>query len=125
MRTFIPFVPVLFVTAACSSSGGPGGSGGSSGGHDAGSDAPTLVMTDKGPVQGTLMGASRLFFAIPYAAPPVGDLRWKPPAPHAPWTSPVTAIQAGSSCGQLDALTSKSFDSTSAEDCLTLNIWTP
>jgi para-nitrobenzyl esterase len=82
-------------------------------------------MTDKGPVQGTVSGASRLFFAIPYAAPPVGDLRWKSPAPHAPWTTPVSAIQPGPACGQLDALTSMSFDTTTSEDCLTLNVWAP
>jgi para-nitrobenzyl esterase len=43
--------------------------------------APTVVQTDRGPVQATPRGAIRSYFAIPYAAPPVGDLRWKPPAP--------------------------------------------
>jgi para-nitrobenzyl esterase len=102
--------------------GGTGGSAGTGGGPAA---APTFVMTDKGPVQGTVSGSSRLFFAIPFAAPPVGDLRWKPPAPHAPWTMPVAATAPGPACGQLDALTAMSFDTSSSEDCLTLNVWAP
>ncbi len=115
MRHFIAFAPVLLMVAACHGSAAA----------PPAEDAPTLVMTDKGPVQGTVSGASRLFFAIPYAAPPVGDLRWKPPAAHAAWTTPVSALQPGPACGQLDALTSMTFDPTTSEDCLTLNVWAP
>ena len=88
-------------------------------------DAPTLVMTKDGPVQATVTGSTRVFFAIPFAAPPVGDLRWKPPAPPAPWTTPIAAKSPGPECPQLDALTSTMLDSTSSEDCLTLNVWAP
>lgn len=126
MRHLLAFAPLFLLAAACgSSSATPSGSGGSGGGATTADDAPTLVMTDKGPVQGTVAGASRIFYAIPYAAPPVGDLRWKPPAPHATWTTPVSAAQPGPACGQLDALTSMSFDTTTSEDCLTVNVWAP
>jgi para-nitrobenzyl esterase len=82
-------------------------------------------MTAQGPVQAMVTGSTRAFYAIPYAAPPVGDLRWKPPAAHAPWTTPLAATGPGAECAQLDALTSSMFVSTSSEDCLTLNVWAP
>ncbi|HKU43552.1 MAG TPA: carboxylesterase family protein, partial [Polyangiales bacterium] len=43
---------------------------------------PTLATTDKGIVIGKLVGQTRQFLGVPYAAPPVGNLRWKAPAPE-------------------------------------------
>ncbi len=104
---------------------GTGASSGTGGAGGAAADAPTLVMTADGPVQGSVTGATRVFFDIPFAAPPVGDLRWKPPAPPKPWTTPIAATAPGPECAQLDALTGTMFDATSSEDCLTLDVWAP
>jgi para-nitrobenzyl esterase len=102
--------------------GAAGGSGGAGGGG--GEAAPLLVDTGKGPVEGTLLGTTRTFLGIPYAAPPTGDLRWKSPAPHAAWKDKLQATAFGHSCSQMGALSSK-FDTNSGEDCLTVNVWTP
>lgn len=99
--------------------GGAGGSGGGGGNGD-----PTHVVTDKGPVKGAVMGDTRVFLGIPYAAPPVGERRFKAPAPHDAWTDEIDATARGPACAQLSAL-SPSFDSSSSEDCLTLNVWAP
>jgi para-nitrobenzyl esterase len=102
---------------------GSNGSTSSSSGSGGG-DEGTLVMTDTGPVQGTIAGESRVFLGIPYAEPPVGDLRWRPPAPPTPWTDPILATTLGPKCAQLGAI-DPTFDATSDEDCLTLNVWAP
>jgi para-nitrobenzyl esterase len=109
--------PTLLLAAACDDTG-------SSTPAPAPKPGPTAINTDKGPIQGAIVGETRAFLGIPYAAPPVGDLRWKPPQPHAPWTEPLDATQKGPRCPQLSALSSD-FDGTSKEDCLTLNVWTP
>src|SRR5487761_1798915 len=60
------------------------------------------VATDRGSVQGTLSsdGHVRAFLGIPYAAPPVGPLRWKPPMPAAKWKGVRQATAFGSHCMQ-------------------------
>jgi para-nitrobenzyl esterase len=108
-------------TTSSSSTGGAGGSGGAGG---TGGAAPTLIQTDKGPVQGIVVGHTRAFLGIPFAAPPVGPLRWKPPQPAASWTTPLDASKKGPECAQLVELGNQP-DSSSSEDCLTLNVWTP
>src|SRR5262249_8962131 len=72
---------------------GGGGTGGGGGGGAGGGGASLTVQTDKGPVQGELLGSTRTFLGIPYAAPPIGDLRWKPPAPAAAWTDTLQATK--------------------------------
>ena len=85
-------------------------------------DTTTVVRTDAGPVQGRLTGEVRSFTGIPYAAPPVGELRWQPPRPAAPWTSPRDATRPGPLCAQRgDHLGADSL----AEDCLYLNVTSP
>ncbi|WP_437684892.1 carboxylesterase/lipase family protein [Sorangium sp. So ce176] len=108
-------------------SGGDGGDGGDGGsGGAGGSDEPAspLVQTDKGPVEGALVGSTRTFLGIPFAAPPLGELRWKPPAPHEGWTEALKATELGPACAQSMMLT-PGFDPSSSEDCLTVNVWTP
>jgi para-nitrobenzyl esterase len=95
------------------------------------------VPTDAGPISGVPARAGvTAFLGIPFAAPPVGDLRWKPPAPPAPWTSVRKADHLGASCMQHIPDHSPSqpptpftaeFDPTGdvSEDCLYLNVWAP
>ncbi len=62
------------------------------------------------------------FLGIPYAAPPVGALRWEPPQPVTPWTGVRSALSYGSRCAQLASTNGPRFDT---EDCLTLNVYAP
>ena len=80
------------------------------------------VMTDKGAVQGTLLsGGVAAFLGIPYAAPPVGALRFRPPAEAQPWTGVLFAMAFGSVCPRLNTLGAV----IGSENCLTLDIWAP
>ncbi|MCX4985772.1 carboxylesterase/lipase family protein [Streptomyces sp. NBC_00572] len=90
----------------------------------------TLVALPAGRLRGAVEGGVAVFRAVPYAAPPVGDLRWRPSQPHPGWTGTRDATADGPSAPQpyveggdpvLGGHGSPPFD----EDCLTLNIWTP
>ncbi len=71
-------------------------------------------------------GQARAFLGIPYAAPPVGPLRWRPPAPAAKWTGTRDATAFGPRCMQPKLYDDMFFrDPGTSEDCLSLNIWTP
>ncbi len=82
------------------------------------------VMTTGGPVVGVTQNGVHLFRRIPYAAPPVGPLRFRPPSPAAPWTPPRDATVAPSSCAQGASLIGLSGPS-GVEDCLHVNVTTP
>jgi len=89
-------------------------------------DCDDPVETRSGPVQGmSETGADACVWkGIPFAAAPVGELRWKPPAPVPAWPEPREATQFGSACMQPSA----SFlpgEGEMSEDCLFLNIWRP
>jgi para-nitrobenzyl esterase len=79
---------------------------------------PTLVTIDTGTVRGVSTGSVISFRGIPYAAPPVGDLRWRAPQPVKHWQSVRAADKFGPECMQTDNV-------SKAEDCLTLNVWRP
>jgi para-nitrobenzyl esterase len=83
---------------------------------------PTVVATDTGSIKGAISGGIRAFRGIPYAAAPVGPLRWKPPQAHARWKGVLQTTQFGSSCPQ--TLGPFGVPSTD-EDCLFLNVYTP
>ncbi|MET0900227.1 MAG: carboxylesterase family protein [Mycobacterium sp.] len=83
-----------------------------------------VVHTEAGPVRGQVASDHVLFQAIPYAAPPVGELRWQPPAPSAAWEGMRDATKSGPRCIQDTAGNPGSGRGTS-EDCLTLNVWAP
>ena len=96
------------------------------GGHsaDSGSTNAGVVRTTAGLVRGITATDHRLFAGIPYAAPPVGPLRWQPPAPVQPWPGLRDATRPGSRCVQ-DIETDVERGHPISEDCLTLNVWTP
>jgi para-nitrobenzyl esterase len=103
----------------------------------AGTDA--LVQIDAGALRGTHIGSAVAFRGIPYARPPVGELRWAAPLPAVPWQGVKEAIQPGSACTQpaaglvsFIAPMAKAYGSSfaqppvqSSEDCLYLDVWAP
>ena len=91
--------------------------------------AETLtVKTEQGKARGKSIndGKVRAFLGLPYAAPPVGDLRWKAPQPPAKWTGDRDATQYGSHCAQNQVFADMIFqDGEASEDCLFLNVYAP
>lgn len=90
---------------------------------------PVVVnIPDLGRVQGRRQGGSDFFGGLPYAAPPVGNLRWAPPEPAAPWApAKLDATHFGPDCWQIvDPLLNPGADiAQMSEDCLYLNVYTP
>src|SRR5687767_10826167 len=101
---------------------------------------PTIVETQQGTVKGVVEGELVVFKGIPYAAPPVAALRWKPPQPPANRVGVLNATEFGPFCPLLDGskLTQgKRYSGGadifvgvpdapgSSEDCLRLNVWAP
>ena len=85
--------------------------------------ANPFAFTFSGPVHGTVTAAGvREFLGIPYAAAPVGNLRWRPPVLHVPWFQTLDATHFADHCPQ----TASPFGiASSTEDCLFLNVFTP
>ncbi|MFM0608319.1 carboxylesterase family protein [Paraburkholderia sediminicola] len=86
--------------------------------------SPTKVILGKTLVSGVDDGTVVSFKGIPYAAPPVGDLRWKPPAAFTADRDQIDASSFGPDCAQ-NSPYPESLGKGSSEDCLYLNIWTP
>jgi carboxylesterase type B len=102
---------------------------------------PTQRETDLGTVVGTDLSATSGTYAwkgVPYARPPVGELRWKPPVELKPWISPKYTQQFGNACVQNGRLygpgSNNRYDATigttlgqpvGSENCLYLNVWRP
>lgn len=84
-----------------------------------------VVRTIEGPVQGFVRGGTHTFLGIPYAAPPVGDLRWQPPKPRASWTQTLKATKFGNTCPQITLLGVFAGPVSLTEDCLYLNVFAP
>ena len=95
----------------------------------------TIVTVKEGALEGAFSDdkQSVIFKGVPYAAPPVGELRWKRPQPHAKWEGVRPALEFSAKAPQADLskmdLYGKEFYSDEnlkqSEDCLYLNIWTP
>lgn len=85
------------------------------------------VRIETGLVEGITDGDSRIriFKGIPFAAPPVGNLRWQAPRPAAPWTGVRKATEFGARCMQGRVFSDMVFRDEMSEDCLYLNVWTP
>ena len=94
--------------------------------------ATARAVTRAGAIAGLQIGSVKAFLGIPYAAPPVGDRRWRPPQPVAPWPGVRQATSPGPSAWQ--ALSREGFgpwtpefvvQDAVSEDCLYLNVWAP
>ena len=100
MRTILKVVPALAIAAFAARA----------------QNSPMVSVTG-GKIQGSTLKGGAVFKGIPFAAPPVGDLRWREPAPVKAWTGVRQATQFGARCMQNGEGVS--------EDCLYLNVWTP
>ena len=88
-----------------------------------GGSAPDTAMTVSGPVKAVERVAMKSYFAIPYAAPPTGDRRWRAPQPAAAWTTALANTKSAASCLQTgDSPFRVNGDN---EDCLYLDVHTP
>ena len=86
------------------------------------------VKTNLGKLHGKTIndGKVKAFLGIPYAAPPVGELRWKAPAPATKWKGTRDATRFGAHCAQLHVFEDMIFQDTGpSEDCLYLNVYAP
>jgi para-nitrobenzyl esterase len=90
-----------------------------------GSSKSPLVRTTYGSVEGTVEPGLLVFRGIPYAAPPVGKLRWRPPVAPSPWKSVRPARSFAPICPQVQEPGESGALPPMSEDCLGLNIWTP
>jgi para-nitrobenzyl esterase len=105
---------VVGLTLAAEASPAPPHSGG----------AP-VVQTTEGPVQGFKTEGVTQFLGIPYAAPPIGNLRWRPPVVHATWKNVLKATAYGPICAQSNEFGVFAGPANNNEDCLYLNVFTP
>ncbi len=79
------------------------------------------LQTPSGPIRGTANNGIGMYKGIPYAKPPIGDLRFAPPKDAEPWTEVLDCSEFGAAAVQ----DTEPDGLTMSEDCLTLNIWTP
>jgi len=90
--------------------------------------SPPVVAAPAGKVQGEAAGKIHVFKGIPYALPPIGQMRWKPPLAMPKWKDTREATQYGAACiqprGRPESIYYWNLPKTS-EDCLFLNVWAP
>jgi para-nitrobenzyl esterase len=88
--------------------------------------APIDAVIAQGYIRGEVADGVAVFKGLPFAAPPVGPLRWRPTAPPAAWTAPRDATRFGPACPQPErASLAGGRAENQSEDCLTLNVWAP
>jgi para-nitrobenzyl esterase len=83
------------------------------------------IKTEYGLVEGTLENGVHIYKGIPYAAPPVGDLRWRPPQPAKKWDGVLKADTYAPACPQANMKVLGYLNYGMSEDCLYLNVWKP
>jgi len=91
-------------------------------------DESMTVRTDSGPVVGRQVGATTVFKGVPFAAPPIGALRWRPPQPAQAWADPRDASAYGPACPQVTypgTPNAGGYVGPTSEDCLNLNVFAP
>jgi para-nitrobenzyl esterase len=96
---------------------------GAAGSQDAG-EHPVVRVAD-GALRGATADGVSAFKGVPFAAPPVGALRWREPQPVAPWSGVREALAFGAPCAQAAFAWNRNVAEKSAEDCLYLNVWAP
>jgi para-nitrobenzyl esterase len=84
--------------------------------------AEPTATTETGTLRGVSLDGVQRFLGVPYAAPPVGALRWAPPQPATGWTGERDASRAGARCPQA---AQGAIPRSEIEDCLTLNVYRP
>ncbi|HKD65980.1 MAG TPA: carboxylesterase family protein [Candidatus Binataceae bacterium] len=84
--------------------------------------ASPVIVTDQGPLRGLMVSGEKQYLGIPYAAPPVGSLRWQPPQPPARFKGVFQATQFGQVCAQVALFPG---NGPGSEDCLYLNVYVP
>ena len=90
--------------------------------------AGPVVQAPAGPLQGEIVDGVEVFRGVPYALPPTGWRRWRPPAEMSPWTRTRDATRFGAACHQPVARGESIYsgeEPTMSEDCLFLNVWAP
>ncbi len=87
--------------------------------------AAPIATTESGALVGTFDNGLNVYKGVPYAAAPIGDLRWRPPKPHAPWTGTRKATAFSPACIQQGVSMPGETPPVVSEDCLYLNIWSP
>jgi len=112
---------LLVISAALALASAPGVSTADDNG--VGNSSP-IVQTGSGPVQGFVSNGVAEFLGIPYAAPPVGSLRWMPPQPPQPWAQVRSATAFANNCAQNQELGYFAGPPSTSEDCLYLNVFT-
>ena len=94
----------------------------------AGAQQPRPIKIESGKLQGVLSADQKViaYKGIPYAQPPIEELRWRPPQPVARWKGVFDARNFGAHCIQFGSFNDMVFhDAGPSEDCLTLNVWAP
>ncbi len=93
--------------------------------HGAAAAPGPLVGTQEGIVKGVINNGVAEFLGVPYATPPLGNLRWKPSKKHDPWAGVLTTQAYGPTCAQITTLGVFAGPANNNEDCLYLNVFTP
>ncbi len=92
----------------------------------AGPDAQPIIQTRSGKLRGAYQDGIAVFKGVPFAAPPIGQFRWRPPQPVAAWQGVRDALEFGPNCAQAGwGGAPGTITKGSSEDCLYLNLWVP
>jgi para-nitrobenzyl esterase len=83
------------------------------------------ALTESGAISGLRESGLSVYKGVPFAAPPIGDLRWRSPVPVVPWTGTRKTDAFAPACMQTGVSMPGETPPTVNEDCLYLNIWTP